>query len=80
MAPSAAPMGGGGNIKVVVRCRPFNGRGECLYIYANASVASALSEKGNPWNAARPYVMQTDTDDATIRFQNTTAAQNVSSR
>ncbi|CCC13309.1 hypothetical protein SMACR_06600 [Sordaria macrospora] len=26
MAPGAAPMGGGGNIKVVVRCRPFNGR------------------------------------------------------
>ncbi|KAK3951458.1 putative kinesin [Pseudoneurospora amorphoporcata] len=26
MAPGGAPMGGGGNIKVVVRCRPFNGR------------------------------------------------------
>ncbi|GAB1315044.1 hypothetical protein MFIFM68171_05254 [Madurella fahalii] len=26
MAPGAAPSGGGGNIKVVVRCRPFNGR------------------------------------------------------
>ncbi|KAK4148074.1 uncharacterized protein C8A04DRAFT_23867 [Dichotomopilus funicola] len=26
MAPAAGPPGGGGNIKVVVRCRPFNGR------------------------------------------------------
>ncbi|KAK4245852.1 hypothetical protein C7999DRAFT_33785 [Corynascus novoguineensis] len=26
MAPAAAPAGGGGNIKVVVRVRPFNGR------------------------------------------------------
>ncbi|KAK3494093.1 hypothetical protein B0T13DRAFT_328752 [Neurospora crassa] len=26
MAPGMAPMGGGGNIKVVVRCRPFNAR------------------------------------------------------
>ncbi|KAK4121448.1 kinesin-domain-containing protein [Parathielavia appendiculata] len=26
MAPVAGPSGGGGNIKVVVRCRPFNGR------------------------------------------------------
>ncbi|KAK3906441.1 hypothetical protein C8A05DRAFT_29720 [Staphylotrichum tortipilum] len=26
MAPGAPPSGGGGNIKVVVRCRPFNGR------------------------------------------------------
>jgi hypothetical protein len=30
MAPAAAPSGGGGNIKVVVRVRPFNGRGEPL--------------------------------------------------
>lgn len=29
MAPGAAP-GGGGNIKVVVRVRPFNGRGAFL--------------------------------------------------
>ncbi|SPQ21057.1 45f4e5c7-97a7-4900-8efd-60396bfbfa8a [Thermothielavioides terrestris] len=27
MSPGAAPSGGGGNIKVVVRVRPFNGRG-----------------------------------------------------
>jgi hypothetical protein len=28
MAPAATGPSGGGNIKVVVRVRPFNGRGE----------------------------------------------------
>lgn len=63
--PAAGPPGGGGNIKVVVRVRPFNGRGQapCSLMRPPCCVAAGLRD-----------------DDANVTSQNTTETQNVSSR
>lgn len=49
MAPSAGPAGGG-NIKVVVRVRPFNSRGSLFYNTGRRAAAGESKTDVAGWN------------------------------